>query len=683
MNPTSDEVVQGSSTTATVTVTRIEGYSYTVDLSASGQPSGVMVTFSPSSGTPSFDSTLTISVGRSAPAGTHTITIKGTGEDGKIRSTTYVLTITLVPLEIPISSVDAITPYWQTTTPFAITATASDNDGHVTDITLWYRYSADNSSWDNWTLFGVDSAEPWSWSFTAPKDDGYYEFHSIVRDNDANEEPAKLQAGARCAVDRTTPLAIQLVSPADIAMIDEVAPIFNWADITDLSGVTYELIVDDNSDFSSPVLSKVGLTTTVYQLSVWEALAEDTYHWRVRAVDGAGNVGEWADARLLVVRVAIPTVTIEPVPAGGTAAADFTGYRIFIVKVSITVTQDVSGGEVETLQIAIEEFTGRPERVAVPSGVTYHYFGIVTTNVTAENISSSLVEFKILRLWVEQNGIDEGTIKLLRWSNSEWQRLQTRFLNADSEYLYFEASTEGLSLFAATGEQKVIPPPVPMRPSPMPVFYTLMVIFGAMGGVAYAYIRWFRPISPRISLKRLKVSRPAVSIKRLKGLITPAIPLNSLVPAPMTLASALPVGPLEPVPIVTRPPAPSPRRIMPKAMVPSEILEHLKRRPRPPAPRVARPEEAGILLEDLKRAASPTGLAITLEGLTKVSRQPVEPSIPMKRLERLAKPLEPSISLKRLKEVARLHLKHKALPKRVPAARGEEPKSFLERLKRE
>ncbi|MFQ6130044.1 MAG: PGF-pre-PGF domain-containing protein, partial [Candidatus Hadarchaeaceae archaeon] len=661
VSPTSDEVAQGSSTTATVTVTATEGYSYMVDLSASGQPSGVTVAFSPSSGTPSFDSTLTISVGRGAPVGTHTITITGTGEDGNIRSTTYGLAITLAPSEIPISSVDAITPYWQKDTPFTITATASDNDGYLTDVELWYQYSADNSSWDNWTLFGVDNAEPWSWSFTAPNGDGYYEFHSIARDNDANEEPAKLQAEARLGVDRTVPPAVQLVSPADITMTDENVLILDWADITDPSSITYELIVDDNSDFSSPVLSEVGLTTSVYQLSVWEALAEGTYHWRVRAVDGAKNVGEWADARLLVVRVKIPTVTIGPIPTGGTATADFTDHRIFIVKVSITVTQDVSSSEAKALQITIEEFAGRLEQVALLSGVTYHYFGIVNTNIISSDISSSLVEFKISRSWVEQNDIDEGTIKLFKWSGSEWQELQTRFLRADSEYLYFEALAEGLSLFAATGQQKVTPPPVvPIPFSPMPVFFALMAIFGVMGGIVYAYIRWFRPISPRISLKRQK------------GVITPAISLERLAPAPMTLAPGLPVGPLKPVPIVTRPPALKLGKVVPKAMVPSEILEHLKRGSRPFALRVSP--------KGLKRVAKPVEPGISLEGLKRVAR-PVAPAITMKRLERVVRPLEPSIPLKRLKEMARPPLKLETPSKRVLAARGEEPKSLFERLK--
>jgi len=93
---------------------------------------------------------------------------------------------------------------------------------------------------------------------------------------------------------------------------------------------------------------------------------------------------------------------------------------------------------------------------------------------------------------------------------------------------------------------------------------------------------------------------------------------------------------------------------------------------------IAKPVEPSTLLEGLKRAAKPTTSVITLDGLAQVGRKV---GVPMGRLERVAKPLEPVISLKRLKDVARPLLKPKALPKRIPARKGEEVKFVLERLK--
>jgi|GEM_PF-6451368 len=93
INPTSGSVTQGSSTNATVSVTRLGVFGGTVSLTASGLPSSASASFSPSSGTPSFNSTMTISTSSSTPAGTYTVTVTGTG-GGLTRTATYSLTVT-------------------------------------------------------------------------------------------------------------------------------------------------------------------------------------------------------------------------------------------------------------------------------------------------------------------------------------------------------------------------------------------------------------------------------------------------------------------------------------------------------------------------------------------------------------------------------------------------------------
>jgi len=94
--------------------------------------------------------------------------------------------------EKPTSSVNTISPYWQNSTPFEITAAASDTGGSgLKEVALYYNYSADNISWGSWTLFGTnDTISPYNWSFTAPSGDGYYRFYSIATDNESNVEDA-------------------------------------------------------------------------------------------------------------------------------------------------------------------------------------------------------------------------------------------------------------------------------------------------------------------------------------------------------------------------------------------------------------------------------------------------------------------------------------------------------------
>jgi hypothetical protein len=90
----------------------------------------------------------------------------------------------------PYSEVDAISPYWHSS-PLTITAQGTDFNGSgLSNVTLYYYYSADNSSWSAPFFFAVDH-DPWeaiSWVFTFPNGTGYYRFYSIAVDNDTNVE---------------------------------------------------------------------------------------------------------------------------------------------------------------------------------------------------------------------------------------------------------------------------------------------------------------------------------------------------------------------------------------------------------------------------------------------------------------------------------------------------------------
>jgi hypothetical protein len=77
-SPASQTVTRGSSTTYTVTVGALNGFTGTVSLSVSGLPSRTTATFNPSSIAGSGSSTLTITTANKTPAGTKTLTITGT-----------------------------------------------------------------------------------------------------------------------------------------------------------------------------------------------------------------------------------------------------------------------------------------------------------------------------------------------------------------------------------------------------------------------------------------------------------------------------------------------------------------------------------------------------------------------------------------------------------------------------
>jgi len=86
-------VAQGASGTDTITVTDVSPFTGTVAFTASGMPTGVTASFSPTSSTAS--STLTLAASSTAAAGTYTITVTGTS--GSLTATTTVsLTVTSV-----------------------------------------------------------------------------------------------------------------------------------------------------------------------------------------------------------------------------------------------------------------------------------------------------------------------------------------------------------------------------------------------------------------------------------------------------------------------------------------------------------------------------------------------------------------------------------------------------------
>ena len=200
----------------------------------------------------------------------------------------------------PTSSADTITGYWQTSSPLAITATASDGTSGVKNVTLYYRFSSDNSTWDGWTSFGVDT-DPWvaiSWSFNFPNDTGYYEFYSIAKDNATNAESAPGSADQDCGYDYTAPISeVGGISPY---LQNTTLVTITTTGSDDASGVKnvtlYYYYSSDNVTFTGPFAYAVN-DTLPWITSFYSFQANESGYYRFYsiAVDNATNVEDAPD----------------------------------------------------------------------------------------------------------------------------------------------------------------------------------------------------------------------------------------------------------------------------------------------------------------------------------------------------------------------------------------------------
>jgi hypothetical protein len=173
-SPSSQSVTAGNSTSYTVSVGNVNGFSGTVSFSAGGLPGGATASFNPTSVNSIGSSTLTVATTSATPAGSSTVTITGTS--GTLTHNTSV----------------GLTVNTSTTTnnfsgTFEIQNVASglvlNNQGKLTN-------GAPITQWTVATSVNLD------WTFI-PTSNGYYQINSVKSGLDAVVQSASTAAGAK------------------------------------------------------------------------------------------------------------------------------------------------------------------------------------------------------------------------------------------------------------------------------------------------------------------------------------------------------------------------------------------------------------------------------------------------------------------------------------------------------
>jgi PGF-pre-PGF domain-containing protein len=108
----------------------------------------------------------------------------------------------------------------------------------------------------------------------------------------------------------------------------------------------------------------------------------------------------------------------------------------------------------QTVTITITKLTGKPASVVHEiSGKVYKYIEITPSNIPDDNVDKAKIQFQVNKSWISNNKINRTTIALSRYKNNNWEKLTTKEISEDNDYVYYEAETPGFSTFAVTGEE--------------------------------------------------------------------------------------------------------------------------------------------------------------------------------------------------------------------------------------
>jgi PGF-pre-PGF domain-containing protein len=144
------------------------------------------------------------------------------------------------------------------------------------------------------------------------------------------------------------------------------------------------------------------------------------------------------------------SMLLEDVAANEEAEFDIENSdALKIERVTITPNVGLSFMNIEVKEATLPSDTSAP--VSADNAGVYKYIKLEKDFFTDDNISSAEIKFKVEASWISNNNIDKGTVALFRHTGTQWDRLDTSFLNEDATYVHYVAQTTKLSLFAIAG----------------------------------------------------------------------------------------------------------------------------------------------------------------------------------------------------------------------------------------
>ena len=115
---------------------------------------------------------------------------------------------------------------------------------------------------------------------------------------------------------------VTLIAPANLLVTTNTTPEFNWELLATGGPYSYQVQIDDNRNFRSPVQDVETATDADTYLA--NSLADGKYYWRVRAINSVGLAGNWSQVRAFTVDTTPPDAPTLRQPAHLSVTTDTT-----------------------------------------------------------------------------------------------------------------------------------------------------------------------------------------------------------------------------------------------------------------------------------------------------------------------------------------------------------------------
>lgn len=157
----------------------------------------------------------------------------------------------------------------------------------------------------------------------------------------------------------------------------------------------------------------------------------------------------------------------DSIAAGSTATLTINNAQIAVTGVTINMANTVSNAD-----ITVESLNSNPYTDPASDKV-YQYLNLKKGNIADSDASKITITFKVPKSWLTSNGVSEDDIVLYRYNDGQWNEIPTTKTGTDGDYVTYESTTPGFSVFAigvkggaAPAEAQPTPEPTPTTPEP-------------------------------------------------------------------------------------------------------------------------------------------------------------------------------------------------------------------------